>query len=135
MNNKEMEIREGDKIYFKNHPTIIVGMRQANGMKVKNLEKKYGKIEKIQRPPAYATIYVHKEILDDAEKRYLKGVIRPFKDEVIRISKIPARWSDEFIQIELKAEMLSLPYFKEGTMYKNMQLHKNYTVKELGLYE
>lgn len=39
MNNKEMEIREGDKIYFKNHPAIIVGMRQANGQKVKNLEK------------------------------------------------------------------------------------------------
>lgn len=137
MNNKKMEIREGDKIYFKNHPTIIIGMRQVNGMKVKNLEKIYGKIEKIQRPSVYATIYKNKEILDDAEKRYLRAVIRPFKGEVEFIRKIRAEFSwKEFIQIRmLSDEDINLPYFRTESMYVGMELYKNYTVKELGLYE
>ena len=135
MDNKEMEIREGDKIYFKNHPTIIVGMRQANGMKVKNLEKKYGKIEKIQRAPVYATIYKHKEILDDAEKRYLKAVIRPYKGQINCIKKTSG-FRGEYIDIVLtNNEDIALPYFEHNTMYKGMDIDKEYTVKELGLYE
>ena len=138
MYNKEMKIKEGDKIYFKKHPAIIVGMRQANGMKVKNLEKKYGKIEQIQRPCFYNRIYENKEILDDAEKRYLKAVIRPFKGKVEFIRKIAdySYFEREFIQIKLLAdEDINLPYFRAESMYRGMEVNKNYTVKELGLYE
>lgn len=135
MNNKEMEIREGDKIYFKNHPAIIVGMRQANGMKVKNLEKKYGKIEEIQRPNFYNRIYKNKEILDDAEKRYLKAVIRPYKKERIKCIRKTYGFRGEYIDIVLTNDDIALPYFEHNTMYKGMDIDKEYTVKELGLYE
>ena len=42
----------------------------------------YGKIIKIEEPE-YTTVYEYKpEILDEVEKRYLRGVIRPFRDNV-----------------------------------------------------
>lgn len=53
------------------------------------------------------------QILDDAEKRYLKGVIRPFRDKVKCISK----HSDgrEWIVIEIINDVkINFPYFEEG---------------------
>lgn len=76
---------------------------------------------------------VEKEILDDVEKEYLSAVIRPFKDKV----KYIAKYDDsrlEFISIKLVGDSAMLfPYFKKGTMYKGMELEKQYTLKELGL--
>lgn len=78
---------------------------------------------------------VEKEILDDVEKEYLSVVIRPFKDKV----KYIAKYGDsrlEFISIKLVGDSAMLfPYFKKGTMYKGMELEKQYTLKELGLDE
>ena len=78
---------------------------------------------------------VHPQILDDAEKRYLKGVIRPFRDNVKIISKGYNRLPDkEFIIIYFKnGEKTALPYFEAGTMYKGMKLCKSYSLEELGL--
>ena len=42
---------------------------------------------------------------------------------------------DDYICIGLNDEAISLPYFKKGTMYKGMELYKEYTLKELGLGE
>ena len=47
----------------------------------------------------------------------------------------------EFIEIRSKhydvnkivGELIMLPSFKKGTMYKNMKTDKKYTLKELGL--
>lgn len=72
------------------------------------------------------------EILDDAEKRYLRGVIRPFRDKVRCITK----HSDgrEWIVIEIINDVkINFPYFEEGSMYRGMELYKNYTIEELGL--
>ena len=89
-----------------------------------------GKIIKIEEP-TYQTVYESKvEILDEVEKRYLRGVIRPF--EVKYIEKGTTRYA-EFIYIKLKKEHISLPDFEPNTMYKGMEINKKYTLEELGL--
>lgn len=75
-----------------------------------------------------------KEILDDTEKRYLKAVIRPFKNKVNHISKEDCYDGDCYISIELDdGENINLPYFKKETMYNDMEEDKKYTLKELEL--
>lgn len=75
-----------------------------------------------------------KEILDDTEKRYLKAVIRPFKNRVRYISKEDCYDGDCYISIELdKGERINLPCFKKRIMYNGMEEDKRYTLKELGL--
>ncbi len=78
---------------------------------------------------------VEKEILDDAEKEYLRAVIRPFRNKIVSISKEDCCNEDCFINIELENDALIFPYFKKETMYKGMELEKQYTLKELGLDE
>lgn len=92
-------------------------------------------IVKVERPVKYETVFERKEeVLDAAEKRYLAGVIRPFRDKVKYIYK-GQEWSNikEFIHIELKEDALDLPYFKKGTMYKGMEIDRNYKLEELNL--
>lgn len=91
-------------------------------------------IVKIERPIKYETLFEREEILDEAEKRYLSGIIRPFKDKVRFISKDrDSDYDKEFIFIDLKNEFIYLPNFKINTMYKGMKEYKKYTLKELGL--
>lgn len=72
------------------------------------------------------------QILDDAEKRYLKGVIRPFRNEVLSIRKLS--FVSEQIVIQMKSYIeIKLPCFEKGTMYYGMEDGKKYTVEELGL--
>ena len=84
-------------------------------------------------------IIKEKEILDEAEKRYLKAVMRPFKDRVRYISKEDCYDGDCYISIELgNGEHIDLPYFKKRTMYNGMEDNgmgedKRYTLKELRL--
>lgn len=74
-------------------------------------------------------------ILDDAEREYLSAVIRPFRKKVKHI----AIWdtcngSKQFVHIKLYDEdCINLPNFKPNAMYKGMELHKEYTLEELGL--
>lgn len=75
-----------------------------------------------------------REILDEVEKKYLKGVIRPFKNRISHISK-KCYDGDCYISIDLDDELFDLPYFKKGTMYNGMEDDKRYTLKELGLDE
>lgn len=73
------------------------------------------------------------QILDDAEKRYLRGIIRPFRNEVLNIQKKSSFC--EWISIVMKdQETISLPYFKKSSgMYKGMEGNRRYTIEELGL--
>ena len=75
------------------------------------------------------------EILDEEEKRYLEGVIRPFRDKVKYIIKNASYSNQCYIGIRLEHEGIILPYFKENTMYKGMEIDKRYSLKELGLFE
>lgn len=83
----------------------------------------------------YKTVFSKEEILDKAEKKYLANVIRPFKNRVEYIYKQQscANKKQEFIGIILEKDALKLPYFTAGTMYKGMEIDRNYTLEELGL--
>ena len=75
-----------------------------------------------------------KSILDDAEKRYLSNIIKPFRDRIDYITKFNLSNGKEYIFIKLKNnEIISLPFFVAGTMYKGMENDKDYTLKELSL--
>lgn len=74
----------------------------------------------------------YKPILDKAEKRYLNDVIRPFKNKVTSIRKT-CYLNSEYLKIYLDNDYFILPYFKKGTMYKNMKTDKRYTLEELHL--
>lgn len=77
-----------------------------------------------------------KPILDKKEKEYLSAVIKPFRDQVISISKNVSLYG-EFIDIEIdEAEDhgdIYLPYFKPKSMYKGMKVNREYTLDQLGL--
>lgn len=100
-----------------------------------NMKNSYfGKLISIEEPN-YITIYEpEKEILDEVEKRYLRGVIRPFRDKVKAISLITSGGKSYcYINIELEDETIYLPDFEINTMYKGMKSEKEYTLEELGL--
>ena len=73
------------------------------------------------------------EILNKEEKEYLSAVIKPFRDDVEYIKK------NDFIKYEYisicveKDNTIIFPNFKKGTMYKGMEINKEYSLKELGL--
>lgn len=78
----------------------------------------------------------HKEpILDDAEKRYLSAVIKPFRKHVQNIAKyLTFGNTEEYIIIHIdSSERLYFPHFKADTMYKGMERGHKYTPEELGL--
>lgn len=58
-------------------------------------------------------------VLDDAERKYLSEVIRPFREKI--------KDKDGF------RDSLNLPDFENDTMYKGMEINKAYTLEELGL--
>lgn len=134
----------GTKITFGNNLTLIKTRynKLENDMVLAYIDEladlqdyRYGKIIKIEEPE-YKTVYeTETEILDKAEKRYLRGIIVPFKDKVICIRKSKNLIETlEYIAIELKGDSsICLPYFEPNTMYKGMKLDKKYTLKELGL--
>ena len=102
-----------------------------------NLRDNFGQLGKIIKieEPIYQTVYECKEeILDEAEKRYLRGVIRPFRNKVKYIVKRHSSTIGEYIFINiLNNPNIMLPYFKEDSMYKGMKPGKEYTLEELGL--
>ena len=81
----------------------------------------------------YEIIKIPKPILDEKEKEYLSAVIKPFRGQVISISKKSTNYG-EFIDILIdEAEDIYLPYFKPGKMYQGMGVNREYTLEELGL--
>lgn len=79
-------------------------------------------------------------VLNGTEKAYLSAVIKPFKANVKSICKIDI--CKEFYSIRIyvksissyiKSEVIDLPLFEEGTMYKCMETNKRYSLEELGL--
>ena len=90
---------------------------------------------------ATGTFSYEAPVLDDAEKRYLRGVVRPFRDRVDMIQKKDSS-IDGFEHIKMCVRypdssalqsILMLPAFRSGTMYAGMVLNKDYTLAELEL--
>lgn len=105
----------------------------ANLYNLKDNCSDLGKIIKIEEP-TYQTVYEYKpEILDETEKRYLRRVIRPFRDKVTYIRKFVYSTGDAKIDIVVENWYICLPTFPKNQMYKNMEDDKEYTLEELGL--
>ena len=82
------------------------------------------------------TLELEEPILDDEERKYLSGVIRPFRDRVRYIEKVSYYLDNEqkeYITIKLISGSMPFPSFKANMMYKCMKLNKEYTLEELGL--
>lgn len=80
----------------------------------------------------------HKEqILNDAEKKYLSAVIKPFRDRVSFICKVNTleSYGSQHIVIGFTDASIDtvLPLFESETMYTGMKPCYEYTLKELGL--
>lgn len=76
-------------------------------------------------------------ILEEDEREYLAAVIRPFKKHVCTVCKKYVQscsgLSYEYIVVKISTERWGFPKFVEGTMYKGMELDKEYSLEELGL--
>lgn len=79
---------------------------------------------------------IEKPILTEKEKRYLEGVIEPFKDRVAYIEKRKSFDKRSFLVIVMKTENnIPFPSFKNDEMYKGMKADKEYPLEELRLFE
>lgn len=86
----------------------------------------------------WANSEYEKSILDEAEKEYLKAVIKPFRDKVDVIQKISQSKKNESIWIfrnddDSWQSVACLPLFEKGKKFQNMEYGKCYTLEELGL--
>ena len=94
--------------------------------------------EKIQESKKIKlTLEVEEPILDEEERKYLSSVIRPFRDRIKFIRK-NCIYGQEYINVVYNSKFkddtnFCLPLFESGTMYKNMELNKEYILEELGL--
>lgn len=93
----------------------------------------------VDKEPTILEAIVHPQILDDAERRYLKAVIRPFRDRVKHICKVnysgtsSSEYQYLFITLSDISYNIDLPIFKRDTMYKGMKKGHDYTIEELGV--
>ena len=77
-------------------------------------------------------------ILDKVEKEYLSNFIKPFRNRVESIFLYNCTGGNRIYVVVRKydssyREVIGLPCFKKGTMYKGMKLLKSYSLEELGL--
>lgn len=83
----------------------------------------------------------HREpILNDAEREYLKMVLKPFHENVAYVEKVhyysmngDTSFSLAFLFIKLHDEKLKFPNFDSRKMYLGMELNKKYKLDELGI--
>jgi len=73
-------------------------------------------------------------VLDEVERRYLKGVLRPFrKDKWLKVIK---QGLGDYERITILTESTvpaNLPLFEKGSMYKGMKPNRIYYPEDLGL--
>lgn len=138
----------GTKLTFENG-TVLIKEDATNfakneiirsNAKLKNLSDTRGHLGKIIKieEPEYRTVYEYEsEILDEVEKRYLRGVIRPFRDRVKIIRKFIYSGGNASIDISIDDSntgwLIELLPFPKNEMYKGMEDNKKYTIEELGL--
>ena len=84
------------------------------------------------------------QILDEAEREYLKTVLKPFHEEVDNVKKIKHHMIDnetynkEYLYIKFYDGEFTFPDFDAGKMYKGMEPGgtepgREYTLDELGI--
>lgn len=81
----------------------------------------------------YEIIKLPKPTLTEKEKKYLFGVIEPFRDEVTCICK-GHDYDTEWVEIGMKhTPNIILPICLEEMKFKDLELDKNYSLEALGL--
>lgn len=130
------EVLVKDEIDRFENDRIALFIHNLKDLKSKN----FGKIIKIEEPKFQTVYEIKKEILNVAEKRYLKNVIRPFRNNIKYIVKHNFIINEslekyyEGINIIMKdTQKIEFPFFEVGNMYKNMEIDKEYTLEELEL--
>lgn len=79
------------------------------------------------------------QILDEAEREYLKTVLKPFHEEVKYVRKFAdnpkgdGTYGKEFLFIAFHDGNFAFPDFDSGKMYSGMEPNKKYTLEELGI--
>ena len=142
---KKLDIQVGDRITYIQIKQII-SPRSFYDFKTEEVKNKVTrivtdsikevlKIERIGTNGWYTVYEKETEILDEKEKEYLNNLIKPFKNEVKYITKNAFNDNSYFINISCYSitNNFCLPNFKKDKMYKNMELEKRYTLKELGM--
>lgn len=141
--NKDFVLNVGDEIYYKNvfgeNRFGEVSLTSYDGKTIKEFERiKNARVIKVMRP-TLEIVYERKETLDDVEREYLSNALKPFRCRVISIEKAKKYSNKEYIYVELTTDnpvendCMIFPDFKKGTMYKDMETDKKYTLEELGL--
>ena len=91
-----------------------------------------------EEPTRISDIY-NPPVLNDAEREYLKTVLKPFHDEVEYVAKYghnchsDGTYSNEYLYIEFRDGYMTFPDFYAGEMYIGMELDKKYKLDELGI--
>ena len=115
---------------YDNHRNILQKIREISGCQIK--------LERGEHPTDAILEWMaqpyREPILDDAEKKYLSAVIKPFRNRVKYIM-IAENYniSKQYLIIRLSNDSISFPAFKTNSMYKGMKPYRHYTLEELGL--
>ena len=135
MTNAEWMIKNGYKFsdlhfYFDNNLDLVISLNDRILIRGQNIL--FGDARK-----RWLDMEHDEKILNDAEKKYLSAVIKPFRDRVDFICKENAieRYGYQNIIIGFtdSSADIYLPPFKSGTMYKGMDAGHVYLPEELGL--
>lgn len=146
------DLKDGDIVTYRNGVRRLVNATNAKIVFIHNsnilsfdfcdfrdnLTNRKGKeydIVKVERATKYEMVFERKEeILNETEKKYLAEVIRPFRKDIMFISKIGFD-GEEFLKIDFKrpANSFSLPFFEKNSMYKGMKADQKYKLEELGI--
>ncbi len=135
------DLKHGDKCTLKNGQVVFVDKSSTYGFDSIDEQLRFFNdnvsIVKVERPVKYETVFERKEeILDKTEKEYLANVIRPFRHKIKTIEKTTRIGGSSLCYLNILLEnndMANLPDFKKNSMYKGMEVNKEYTLKELGL--
>lgn len=135
------DLKHGDKCTLKNGQVVFVDKSSTYGFDSIDEQLRFFNdnvsIVKVERPVKYETVFERKEeILDKTEKEYLANVIRPFRHKIKTIEKTTRIGDSSLCYLNILLEnndMAKLPDFKKNSMYKGMEVNKEYTLKELGL--
>lgn len=128
---KDIVLKKNDIVYYDDDYLIV------DGLDGKTADEVEGFVSKIERPVKYETIYeALEEKLNKEEKKYLEAVLRPYPRDVI-IKKM-CGYFNHYIVIEFKdSNNIRFPITLNSFQfqYEGMELNKEYTLDELGLFK
>ena len=76
-------------------------------------------------------------LLDKAERKYLRNLLAPFRNEVEGIELENRFEQIEYVSLAIHTynDWIYLPSFKKGEMYAKLEINREYTLEELRLWK